>query len=363
MLLTHRPLEHRIRAVVALLVLALVALGLVACGGSNGGSGSGGSSGGGDSADAQTLLTQTFSGTHKLKSGKVDLQLKITADGDPSIRGPIQLDLTGPFQSAGADQLPKFDLALDIHAQGQGFQAGVTSTTDRLFVKFGGTAYEVPAQTVAQLKQSFKQQGSGGQRMDLGGIDPTKWLKDPTVTGDETLDGVATQHISAQVDVNALLDDLDTLLGKVRGQLPSSAGAQIPDKLSSDTRRQIEDAVKSASVDVWTGKDDKTLRKLTVKLAIEPPASANAPKSIGLDFSVELQDLNAPQSIQAPSSSRPLSELTGQLQGLLGGALGGGALGGGGSGSSPNIDKYTQCLQKAGGDVTKAQACAKLLTQ
>ena len=39
---------------------------------------------------------------------------------------------------------------------------------------------------------------------------------------------------------------------------------------------------------------------------------------------IELTDLNEPQTIEAPATSRPLDELLGQLQGLLGGALGGG---------------------------------------
>ncbi|MGB2712477.1 MAG: hypothetical protein WBC33_13295 [Conexibacter sp.] len=359
----HRAFEHRARAVVALLVLGLAALGLAACGGGEGGSG------GGSTSDAQTLLTQTFTGAHEIKSGKANLQLEITAQGDPSIRGPIKLTISGPFQGAGGDALPQFDLALDVRAQGQGFEAGLTSTSDRLFVQFGGTAYEVPAALVSRIRDSFKkaqQQSGDKQKLDLAGIDPMSWLQDPEVTGSETIGGTETEHITAQLDLDALLDDVDELLGKLRSQLPAVTGGQIPDKLSADTRQQIEDAVKSATVDVWTGTDDKTLRKLAIEVAVEPPASADGPKSVGVDFSIELQDLNEPQTIEPPASSRPLNELLGQLQGLLGGALGGGLggdLGGGGSSASPNIDKYTQCLQDAGGDVAEAQKCAALLTE
>jgi hypothetical protein len=361
-LLIHRVLEHRARAVVALLALALAALGVSACGGS-------GNSGGGGTTDAKTLLTQTFTGTHAIKSGKANLDVKVTATGDPSISGPIELKVAGPFQTAGNDQLPKFDLALDIGAQGQGFKAGLTSTSDQLFVKFGGTAYEVPATLVAQMKKSFTQsQQSSKSGMSLGslGIDPIKWLKDPTVTGTETVGGVETEHITAGVDVSALLDDLDNVLGKIKGQLPAGVtGTQIPDKIPADTRTKIQDAVKSATVEIWTGKDDKTLRKLTLKLGVEPPKSASGPRTLDIAISFELQDLNQPQTITAPTATHPLSELLGQLQGLLGGALGGSALGGssGSGSSSPNIDKYTKCLQDAQGDVTKAQACASLLTQ
>lgn len=366
----HRALEHRARALVALLVLALAALGLAACGDSGGGGG-----GGGDTADVETLLASTFTGAHKIDSGKANVQLQIDAQGDPSLNGPIKLSISGPFQTAGGDALPKFDLALDISAQGQGFKAGLTSTSERLFVNFGGTAYEVPADILARLKQSYQRsQRQSQQKMSLAslGLHPASWLKDPKVTGSESIGGVDTQHITAQLDVPALLDDVDRLLGKLRSQLPSAAaGAQVPDHLPADARRQIEEAVKSAQVDVWTGTDDKTLRKLSVELAIEPPeGSGEGPSSAQVAFSVELDDLNEPQTIEAPASSRPLNELLGQVQGLLGGALGGssglgsGGLGSSGSGgSSEQVDKYAECLQEAGGDAAKMQACASLLSR
>ena len=194
------------------------------------------------------------------------------------------------------------------------------------------------------------------------------WLKDPTVVGTESVGGVDTEHVTAQLDVNALLDDVDGLLAKFHNQIPAGAGAaagQIPDKLPADVRQKIESAIKSAKVDVWTGKDDKTLRKLALALSIEPQGSGNV-KSATVALSVELDDLNAPQTIEAPSNPRPLNELLGQVQGLLGGAgLGGGSSLGGssGAGSSAQVDKYAQCLQSAGGDATQIQKCASLLTK
>jgi hypothetical protein len=367
-LLTHRLVQHRARAIVALLALAVVALVLAACGGSGDDGGSGGSSGG--SGDAATLLRQTFTGTHDIRSGRANVELRVVATGDDSLRGPISLAISGPFESVGSDQLPKFDLALDVNAQGQGFRAGLTSTSDQLFVNFGGTAYEVPAQLLSQLKDSYRrsqQEGSSSPQMSLRslGIDPIAWLQDPTVEGTETVGGVETDHISSAVDVNALLDDVDGLLARFGDQIPNTTGQQIPKRIPADARSQIEDAVKSADVDVWSGKDDHTLRKLTLALNVEPPADSGGPRTLDLTLSIELSDLNQPQSITAPTTTRPLNELLGQFQGLLGGALGGGALGGSSSGgtSSQQLDDYSSCLQRAGSDVSAAQQCAQLLTR
>jgi hypothetical protein len=363
----HPVLQHRSRAVVALFALALLACVLAACGGGGGGGGSN---------DAQALLRQTFTGAHKIDSGKANVQLSVDVQGGGSsaLKGPIKIAVTGPFQSAGSDALPKFDLALNAAAQGQTIQAGLTSTSDRLYVDFAGTAYQVPASAVAQIQKSFRQSrqqsSSSAGKLDLAGLhlDPMSWLSDASVAGKETVGGVETEHITAKLNVGALLDDIDKLLAQVAKQrlAPSSAG-NVPTSIPSNVRKQIEDAVKSATVDVWTGADDKTLRKLALALDVQPPSGSV--KHVSVAFSIELSDLNKPQTINAPANPRPLNELLGQLQGLLGGALpqlGGGGQGGsgsGGAGGSAQVQKYAQCLKDAGGDVAKAQACADLLTK
>lgn len=365
MLFTHRLVQHRARAVVALLTLAALALALAACGGS-------GKSGSGGSGDAQTLLRQTFSGTHQIRSGKANLQLRVLATGDPSLSGPIQLGLTGPFQNAGSGKLPKFDLAVNVSAQGQGFKAGLISTSDELYVTVGGTAYKAPPQMVAQLQRSAQQRGASGQKTSLQslGVDPLTWLQDPTVVGTESVGGTQTDHIAAKVNVSGLLDDLDKLLARVSaGGIPGVPGGRVPSSIPARTRTQIEQAIKTATVDVWSGKGDHTLRRFSLHLNVVPP-SGSGPRTVDLTLTIELTDLNQPQTVTAPSTSRPLSELLGQFQGLLGGALGGSALGGsGGSGgssggaSSAQLQAYSQCVQRAGADAAKAQQCATLLTK
>lgn len=363
MLFTHRYVQHRARAIVAVLALAAVALVLAACGGDDGGGGGGGS------ADAETLLRQTFTGSHEIRSGRADVRVTIVADGDPSIRGPIEVGISGPFQSAGADQVPEFDMALDVSAQGQSFDAGLTSTSDRLFVRFSGTAYEVPADLVNQLKDSWRrsQQEGSGQSMSLEslGIEPLNWLEDPTVEGTEDVGGAETDHISASVNVGALLDDVDDLLREASEQgLGGVTGQDVPSRIPPDARSQIEDAVENASFDVWSGTEDHTLRRLELDLTIVPPEGESGPRSLDVTLSIELTDLNEPQTIEAPATTRPLDELLGQFQGLLGGALGGaGGLGGGGGASSDQLDAYTRCIQEAGSDVARAQECAALLTE
>src|SRR5579862_840711 len=84
----------------AVLLLSLLTVGAVAACGSSSGSGSG--SGG----NAQSLLKQTFTGSHAVKSGVISFDLTITPSGSSALKGPISLALSGPFQSRGAGKLP-----------------------------------------------------------------------------------------------------------------------------------------------------------------------------------------------------------------------------------------------------------------
>jgi hypothetical protein len=100
-----------------------------------------------------------------------------------------------------------------------------------------------------------------------------------------------------------------------------------------------------------------------------PNESGGGSQSADLKFDLQLLDLNEGQDINAPENTKPLSELMGKLQGLglggLGGIAGGGSSNGSGSSSGTsqeNLQKYSECIQKANGDTSKMQKCADLLT-
>lgn len=346
------------------LVLALVAaLVLAACGG-----------GGGD--DAKKVLDQTFSGSKRVRSGKLDLVLTFRADGVPQLKGPVAIKLNGPFQSGATGSLPQFDFNLALSGGGQSFAAGAVSTGNTGFLKFQGQTYAVPPNVFASFKQGYeqaqkqqRQKGSQNQSLSSLGVDPRDWLKDPKTEGDVDVQGTKTTHVSAGVDVGKLLVDVNQVLQRARGQLGQSR--QLPTGITAQQRKTVEDAIKDAKFDVYSGKDDHVLRRMTVKLTFEVPqkarAQANGLTGGDLSFDLTLAGLNQAQTIVAPTGARPFGELTAKLRSSLGG-LGGGTSGssGGaaapsGGASNPNAQRYLQCLQQAGGDVAKAQKCAALL--
>jgi hypothetical protein len=364
------------RIVGALLAAGLAALALAACGSSS-------------SGQAQSLLRQTFSGKHTVNSGNLNVSLAVNPSGSSTLKGPITLSFGGPFSSLGSGKLPKSNFTVSISALGHTGSLGILSTGTAGYVTVSGTSYQLPAATFQQLESSFSSltssgAGSGSGALGKLGIDPLHWLVKPSIVGNDTVGGANTTHIRAGIDVRALLDDLNTFLGKA----PSLgvSGAKLPSSISAATRSRIASEVKHPSVDVWTGTSDKTLRKLAISLVL--PVTGQLSSLLGglssaqLSLTMQYANLNQPQTIVAPSSVAPYSQFQAKLrsllsavQGTVGGSLGSGRSSSGGSSSggsssggssssgsaSDSALKYAQCLQRAGSDLTKAQQCASLL--
>jgi len=350
-----------------LIVAALLALVIAGCGG--GGSGSGESAD--EDASVDELLQKTFSGEKKVESGKLDLSLNIDVQGgqNAQVQGPISLKLSGPFQTQGKGQLPKFDMDASFEGAGQNLKAGVASTGDKGFVNFQGTEYAVSDQVFQQFKSGYEQaqkqaEEKNGDQQSLAtlGIDPRRWLTNPKNEGEAKVGDTDTIKITGGVDVNKLLDDVNTAIEKARG-LGVQGSNELPEKLTEEQKKQAADAIKDLGVEIYTGKDDTTLRRMVVKMDVQNTSANNESGSLTLDFS--LTELNEDQEIEAPSGAKPFDQLLGQLGGLgLGGAGASGSSGGASSGgaSADDLKKYSDCVSEAGGDNQKVAKCAELLS-
>jgi hypothetical protein len=111
---------------------------------------------------------------------------------------------------------------------------------------------------------------------------------------------------------------------------------------------------------------------MVVAMKIDTPAgSSTGAQSADVKFDLQLLDLNEGQEIEAPKNAKPFADLASQLDSLGLGGIGGGITGGGSSGSSgsgsgsgateKNLEKYSDCVQSAGGDTGKIRKCADLL--
>lgn len=365
------PPRRRPRVVAALSALVTLAVGLAACGGSSG--------------DATESVEKAFD--KPIKSARMALSIDLELKGVPQLKGPVSLKVNGPFESRGGDKLPILDWDVSASGAGQTFTAKAISTGDNAFVGFQGTNYEVGAEAVASFNKQLADQSKGeGENRSLKdfGIDPSGWLKDAKTEDDTKVAGVETTHVSAGVDVAKLIDDLNAVVQKA-----NVPGAPKPEQLTDSQRKMITEAIDDPKIDVFIGKDDDVLRRLSTEIAFEIPQAergeAGGAEGGKVAFSIEFADVGEKQSVAAPTGAKPIAELTDQLGSLFGGA-GGVGLGGGGAttggGATPppasggstggipgggtpetkQFEEYSRCLQDADpSDTRDIERCNKLL--
>lgn len=347
----------RLRNVVLLSLLLATGLVVAACGGGDSSSKEAAS----PSTDVNDLLTKTFTGSKQVKSGNLDVSLKIEAQGGSSeLDGPVTVTLSGPFQAQDGGKLPKFKLDAAFDGAGQSIKAGATSTGEKGFVSFQGTDYAVEDQIFQQFKAGFEQaqkqatEGKESQSFASLGMDPRKWLTSPKNAGEAKVGDDDTIKITGGVDVAKLLDDVNAALEKASSLGLQGAG-QVPEKLTDEQRRQVTAAVKDPRVEIYTGQDDTILRRMVVDFGIEEGGTTGT-----VAFDIAISDLNEDQDIAEPADAKPFDQLLGQLGGL--GGLGASQEPAAGSGSSEDLEKYSKCVTEAGPDVDKARKCADLLS-
>ena len=341
----------------ASLVVALLAMTLLA------------GCGGGDAADSSTpvdqLLDETFSGGKTIESGRLDASL----DAETGTGEPVALKVAGPFINQGAGRLPQLDLDASFTGGGQTIEAGVTATADSAFVSYGGNTYEIAGPVFQQFKAGYEEaakqpSGQNDQSLASLGIDPRRWLTNAENAGEAKVGDTDTIKITGDVDVPKLLEDVDGALERLR-RLGLQGSDQLPERLTDEEKQQTADAVERLDVEIYTGADDRILRRLVVDLGLQAPEGEAQSVDVSLDL--QLLEVNEDQDVEAPSGAKPFDELVAQLEGLglgnlgLGGAGSGGA-GGGGGADQENLERYSQCIQKAGGNSDEVRKCADLLT-
>jgi len=375
-----------LRRCLAPVAVAITALTLGACGSSS-------------SGDAANLLQQTFSGAHKVSSGNLNFGFTVNPSGSSTLKGPITLSFGGPFQSLGTGKLPQSNFNVTLNALGNSGSIGILSTGTAGYVTYQGASYRLPQAAFQRLESSFSQlaapaQSSGSGLLGRLGVHPLHWLVNPQVIGDESVAGTPTTHIRAGIDVATLLNDFNTFLKKA-SSLGVAGAAGFPNGISAASRSRIAREVQNPSFDVWTGKSDKTIRRLAISVTLPVTGQTSTLlgglRSAAIGLEMQYANLNQPQTITAPATLRPYSEfqikLKALVQGLqsglgsaLGGSLGSGTSGTSGSGNSTGsagssttpsasgagstatYQAYARCIQSAGGDVAKMQACAPLLS-
>jgi hypothetical protein len=369
-----KALRRRRTTVLLAAVLVAMPVTLGACG-----------DGAGGEQDAEALLNRAFS--QEIPSADVELDAQLEVEGLQGFEDPIQIRAAGPYIRS-EQRLPKLDVDLNIGTAGAGqsVQSGLLSTGDRVFLKFGGSYFEQPREQVAAANRRLARNGDGGggSLADLG-LDPRSWIVDAAVRGEEEIDGVPTEHIEGTLDIAAVVTDLNELVKRSAGALGSADDR--PQPLGKDDIQRLSRSVENPTFDVYVGKDDDVIRRISLKIDMTVPEDdrqdVEGITGASVQLSVELGDIGGDQKVEAPASSRPIADLTRQLGGLsaLAGATGlgggtdtpsaapdatdGGSSSGGDDGGGTDADafeQYGQCLEQARPDDAQAiERCSQLV--
>lgn len=369
----------RIRFAVLFATLALLAAAFAACGG-------GGSS---DEDPQEVIDNATLAG---VESGTIDLQLGIKSNGPEG--GDLEASLSGPFQAGPKGQLPQ--LGLEVKANGEvsgeavDLEGGLTLLSDRAFVNYKGTEYEVDPTTFGFVKSAFEQaqqQGSeGGEGEGTGcqeaasDLEINQFVDKLKNEGSADVDGTETTKVSGDLNVDGAID---AIIGLTKDPACSSqleAAGPLPLGELEEAKGELTSAIKKAHADVYVG-DDGIVRKLAAELTVEPK---DGDEKVEVEFEVTLGEVNEEQDISAPANAKPLEGLfqelgvnplellegasSGDIGGLLegltegspGGDEGGSSGGSGSSGGGSSQQEYVECLQGAE-TPTDLQKCASLL--
>jgi hypothetical protein len=247
----------------------------------------------GGNGDATSVLSKTAAGLGDVRSGKLGFSLLVTPRGD-SAGPPFGFKLAGPF-STQKGSLPVTKIDYTQIANGKSQTVTFTSTGAKGYLTLDGTTYELPTARLGPIRSVMSSFGGNGKGRSLP-VD--RWIRDAKVSDGGTVGGVATDHVQGGFDIARAAEDL---------------GSQVLGNrsLSDRERKQLADAMRSATIDVWSGKKDHLLRRLTidVDLGFDVPTDLRAAlgKLVGARITLDMTvtDPNRPVSVTAPPNPKP----------------------------------------------------------
>lgn len=355
----------RFRFLALFATLAALAAVFAACGSSDDSTNS--------DADPQTVIESAS--LEGVESGNLDLALHVNAEGEEG--GEVDVSLSGPFEMADKEELPQAEMTAEVSGTANGedinFEGGITLLTDRAFIAYDGTDYEVDPTSFSFLKSAFErsQQQSGEQNITAcqeaaEGIKFSQFASNLENDGSADVDGTSTTKVSGDLNVDGGIDALIKLTEDPACSSQLEAAGPLPIAELEEAKGELSKAIEKAHVDLYVG-DDDIVRKMDAELTIAPPEAKN--EKVELELELTLSGVNEEQSFSSPSDAEPLEALFqelgvnplelleagqgGGLGGLLEGITGGSASGGGGGGSR------AECLQNAQ-TTADLQKCAGL---
>lgn len=228
------------------------------------------------------VVQQTADRLGQIRSGVLTVDVSADGQGGGS-DADLGFSLRGPFALAEKGKLPVAELTYTQRNGSAKETATFRSTGERAWIQTSAATTELTGTRAEKLRavQGPATEGLTGLHMD-------RWIRDAKLTRSGE-----TDRVRARLDVGAALDDLARLLGRSDG-------------LGNVARAQLNRAVRTAPVTLWTGTDDRLLRRLdaTIKLELAVPEAVKAQLGdlVGgrVQLSMRIDRANEPVRVDAP---------------------------------------------------------------
>lgn len=300
------------RALLAALALALVAA-LAGCGGdsSSDGGGSEATPGAANSAEVKKLIRETFGPNENATSGELSGTIDIVVKGAPRYREPVQITLSGPFNQSGSSPA-EANLSVGLQLRGGSIGGELVLIDDKVLIALGSSAYTIPPSIAGPIRRPLAERGNAlGSVLAVFGVAPERWAKNPRVVGNERVAGEDTIHGTAELHTRRFFLDVARLT-KVLTSLRITEIVGVPTEVDRSARSALVRSVTRATGDVYTGAEDKVLRKAGFDIALKPSARDRRTlgfSSLTLKGELNVTEVGTPQQIRAPRVAGTFDDL------------------------------------------------------
>jgi hypothetical protein len=266
--LSLSPSLQRVVPIVAVGAIAIVAVLLVARG-----------LGGGSTASAQQVLERAL----QKEAQSAAFNVRVTFGIDNGGKGTTLVNRV--VSGAGSDTALRQHFS-DTVAGKDPVSFDELATGGKGYIQVDGQWYQL---SDAQYKRVFPA-GESNSFIEALGFDPRRWMRDPKLETGAKVGGVETNHVSGDVDANTALADMGFY-----------EGATTP--AAKNVVAAIKASAKHGTMDLFAGKQDGILRKLTVTAQTDPAPGTQLRST--LTFALGLDKVNQPVKVEPPKDALP----------------------------------------------------------
>ena len=255
--------------------------------------------------DATDALSETAANLEEITSGELAMSFVVSSEGSIG-EAQAGFELQGPFALPEEEgELPTASIEYKRLAGEEEATVTFISTGEAAYVELDGTVYELPPETVEELGGASTTADEGV----FGDIDIGDWIKDPRMSEGGEVQGDSTDLIRSDLDTVQAFNDLIGIAASFAG---GDVGLPLIEGASAE---QLENAVEEATIEIYTGTEDRYLRRLVIDVDFGIKDREGAPENLtglaGARMLVEMEigDPNGEVTVDEPEGALPYAEL------------------------------------------------------